>query len=139
MPQRVADFFDVIAAALVSGDLEETISLHRFPYPCHIEDRQLVMWTEDDLRAFLLERRASILGQGVTRVAAHVAGIEVPRDGRFRVWVRWTYHAPVSAIEDGSASIFYLQRSENGRIQAEMCHFLSLSALRKRALLLADG
>lgn len=129
MPQRVSDFFAVVAQGLISGRLEETLALHRFPFPLHIEDEQHVMWREADLRGFLLDRRSRLLGRGVVRVAAQVAGIEVPRNGRFRAWVRWLYFTSSRMTEEDSASIFYLRREASGRIEAEMCHFLSLATL----------
>lgn len=131
MPESVTTFLGSMAEAVLSGPIEAMVARHVFPYPMQVEARLLMMWTPDELLAFLRQRRAILAGRGVLRVEAEVAGIEVPRGGRFRAWARWLHRYPGDSVEDESAGILFLRRGEDGLLRVEMSHFLRMSTLRQ--------
>lgn len=133
MPQSVTGLFVRYAALLRSRNLREAARFYRFPCLIEFPDRTVVAMNIDQLEALLVEWSSHIAAAEVIDVTARVAAVEMPRENRFRAWVRWAYHYPDRIEPDGAGVIYYLTRSPGGLIAIEMLSYFSMAPIEAAA------
>jgi hypothetical protein len=110
---------------LLSGRIETLLSTYSFPLPVFLEERLLLIGSEDHAREILGHVRLSLTARGIGRMQPKVTAVELPRAGRYRVWVDW--HEP-GAAPDGpglSQAIYYCRDTEDG-LRIEMVNYTRL-------------
>ncbi|TNC52039.1 hypothetical protein FHG66_04370 [Rubellimicrobium rubrum] len=119
-PLAVTPLFVRLGELFVKGRLDEMSRHFAFPCPIEIEGGLVVIRTPKVLEAFLATRRSSALLAGMTQMTPRIAAIEMPRKGRFRVWLRWEYIFEDVCLPDEYGSVYYLAQKPWGELMIEM-------------------
>lgn len=126
MFQRVQDLLNWRATLLLTGRYDDLAASYIFPNVAFLEGRQLVL-PNADAAVTLLQRLAQrLLARGVYRMIPSIKAMEIPRDGRFRVWVHWRETSTTPANENSSYGICYFRETETG-LRSEMMDFSRVS------------
>ena len=104
----------------VAGRLREITRFWSFPCPVELEGELIVMQDADALEAFLRRRREEARQNGLRAMTPRITAVEVPRGGRFRVWLRWSYLLGDRLQEDVNPSLYYMLRKPSGELSIEM-------------------
>lgn len=107
---------------LLAGRYEDLCRHSLFPHAIYIEDQLLVIKTPEEMLAGMAQMHRAMQARRVYACKAHVRAMEVPRDGRFRVWVRWDERS-FDPAENRSSEATYFFRETGLGYQAEMLHF----------------
>lgn len=111
---------------LLSGQVEVLMSDFDLPLPVFLGSRRLVIASRDQGWQVFDHLRKAYVESGVVALCPKVTAIEVPRAGRFRVWVDWHEIAvPVEASRISQA-IYYCRHSALG-LRTEMLNYTHLS------------
>jgi hypothetical protein len=89
MYDSIGRLMDWRAALIMSGRFEDLSREHLYPMPVYIGDRMRALASPRELEAAFRGVRHGLLAAGATALSAQVTAVEVPRKGRFRVWVDW--------------------------------------------------
>jgi hypothetical protein len=119
-PLAVTPLFTRLGELFVEGRLSEITQHFAFPCPIETEDGLVVMRSPEVLEAFFARRRSSAMLAGMSRMIPRIAAIEMPRKGRFRVWLRWEYVLADICLPDEQGSIYYLTQKPWGGLVIEM-------------------
>lgn len=132
-PLRVTAFFGDMAAQFVAGRLDEVAQPWTFPCPVEIGGQLVVMRNAEAFEAHLAERRTALMGEGLTALTPRVSAIEMPRQGRFRVWVRWSFHFGDRTQEESHATVYFMASRPDGQLTIEMMDVVQLPSTQARA------
>lgn len=110
---------------LLSGRIEALLSTYTFPLPVFLEERLLLIGSEDQAREILAHVRLSLTARGIGTMRPQVTAVELPRGGRYRVWVDWH---EIGGAPDGaglSQAIYYCRDTRDG-LRIEMVNYTQL-------------
>lgn len=111
---------------LLSGDLDALLRGFSYPLPIFVPSRRLVLENVEQARSVCELIRTALAERGVIALHPKVTAMEMPRGGRFRVWVDWYELAmPVSGTRLTSAT--YYIRAGSAGLRTEMISYESLS------------
>ncbi len=111
---------------LLSGQIDALAASYMFPLPVFMAEAQVVVHTPQRASAMLCLQRISMIRRGVFAIQPRIAAIELPRNGRFRVWVDWLETAiPVQGTRRGSA-VYYCSSQPSG-LKIEMVNYTRMS------------
>jgi hypothetical protein len=129
---------DQRGALLVSGQIDVLLAAYTFPLPVFLEERLLLVRSHDQARAILDRVRGSLTDRGVTRVKPKVTAVELPRAGRYRVWVDWHEGAVPPDASLLMQAIYYCRDTADGcQIEMVNCTRLALPGLNRQIEALA--
>lgn len=114
---------------LLSGQIDTLLSTYAFPLPVFLEERLLLIGSEEQAREILGHLRLSLKDRGIRTMQPKVTAVELPRAGRFRVWVDWTEVGASSGGPCLAQAIYYCRESEAG-LQIEMVNYTQLGRRR---------
>jgi hypothetical protein len=114
------------ATLLLSGRFDDLASTYFIPKVAFLEGRQLVLTEPEDMVAVLRELATKLRLRGVVRLIPSVKALEIPRNGRFRVWVHWEEISGSPANDGTSDAIYYFRETEAG-LRSEMVDFSRVS------------
>lgn len=120
MSRSVTAFLERQAALFLSGDLETYARSFAFPAPGFLPGAPLVMRRPEDLITPLARLRETALAAGLLHVEARVSAVELPRNGRLRVWWRPVFHYPGGADFGLRDTVYYLSRDRFGGLRIEL-------------------
>ncbi|MGL5008938.1 MAG: hypothetical protein ACRC6I_03590 [Paracoccaceae bacterium] len=87
--------------------IEALCSHYTFPLPVQIDGVFHLFQSPQDLRrafaVFCSKRKA----EGLTDPAARVVATELPRNGRFRIWLDWTFTEAASQSSVRKRTVYY--------------------------------
>jgi hypothetical protein len=111
---------------LLCGQIEELVSAYIYPLPVYLQSRCLVM--HSPLDAFLVfdTLRAALLQRGVVSLRPQISAVELPRGGRFRVWVDW-HELAYPVEETRKSSVIYYCRETSLGPRVEMINYTLMS------------
>ncbi len=136
-PLAVTAFFAQLGVLFVQGRLAEMTGFWSFPCPVEVGGRLVVMRDPPMLRDYFARRHDQAQVDGLTAMIPRIAAIEMPRQGRFRVWLRWQYEFADLCVPDDAASLYYMARSAGGGLSIEMMDLVRLPPVSARAMLTA--
>jgi len=111
---------------LLSGQLDPLLCGFTYPLPIYVPTRRIVLGNVEEARSFCQVIRTALCDRGVMALQPKVTAMELPRGGRFRVWVDWYELAmPVEGTRLTSAT-YYLKAGSAG-LKTEMIAYTSLS------------
>ena len=119
-PLGVTALIARLGELILAGRLEEATRFWSFPCPVEVEGELMVMRDAQALEAFFRHRSELARKAGLLRLIPRIVAIEVPRDGRFRVWLHWIHHFPDRAEEDRTPSVYFMVRRPSGELSIEM-------------------
>lgn len=126
MFSHVATLLRNRADLLLQGAYDAVAADYHFPLPVFLDGRMVIVRTPDEAKAMLCLQRAAYLQRGVIAVRPQVRALDLPRSGRFRVWVEWQELAlPVDGTRISDA-VYYCQQSPSG-LRIEMVNYTRLS------------
>lgn len=132
-PLRVTAFFGTMGEQFVAGRLHEFARPWTFPCPVETDGQLVVMRSSEALEAYLAERRRTLIAAGLTAMTPRVSAIEMPRKGRFRVWLRWTLHFGDQAEEENHGTVYFMAFQPDGRLTIEMMDIVQLPPITAAA------
>jgi hypothetical protein len=74
---------------LLQGRIDELLDTYIFPLPVFMPEQRLLLTCPDQAHALFTLLHAWLKRTGVVSVQPEVQAVELPRSGRFRVWVDW--------------------------------------------------
>ena len=125
-PLGVTVFFTLLGEQFAQGRLEEMTSHWAFPCPVEVDGKLVVMRGAEVFVSFLADRRRTALSQGLTAMTPRISAIEMPRKGRFRVWLRWTLHYGNHAEEEDHGVVYFMAAAWDGRLTIEMMDMVQI-------------
>lgn len=111
---------------LLSGRIEEMVASYLYPLPIFLQSQCLVMHSPAEACAVFGHLRVALLQRGVVSLRPQVNAVDIPRAGRFRVWVDW--HELALPVDEGrkSSAIYYCRETDLGP-QIEMINYTHMS------------
>ncbi|MBP1805379.1 hypothetical protein [Rubellimicrobium aerolatum] len=117
----VSALFARLGELFSQGDVAGMAALWTLPCPVEVEGGLVILRSRAMLEAVLSIRCAQARVAGLRRATPRIAAIEMPRRGRFRVWLRWEYEFPGGPlVADRFGSVYYLARTSQGGLTIEM-------------------
>lgn len=115
------------ADRFLAGRLDEVVKDYVFPLPIDILSTRVIARTAEEGRAMLELQRNSMMKRGVIALEPEVTAVDLPRGGRFRVWVDWHEIAPSPEGARASSAVYYC-RADGADMKIEMVDYVRLSA-----------
>jgi hypothetical protein len=123
---------------LFSGQIDALLAAYAFPLPVFLEERLFLVHSHDQASAILETVRSSLTNRGVARVRPNVTAVELPRAGRYRVWVDWHEGAVPPDSSLLMQAIYYCRDTADGcQIEMVNCTRLALPGLNRQIEALA--
>lgn len=119
---RISRHFRDQAARLLAGDLHRIGEEYTFPLPIHFPNDLTIAFDLEDSSTILAQRRAELMGRGIVALLPTVTAIELPRSGKFRVWIDWKEVTAQGDEIPGSSAIYYCRSVATG-LQTEMIEY----------------
>ena len=123
---QISAHFRDQADRLLAGDLGRIAEEYSFPLPIHFPNDLAVAFTLKDSSAILAQRRAVLMARGVVALRPTVTAVDLPRAGRFRVWIDWNELTKTGAEIRGSSAIYYCRTTATGLL-TEMIQYTYVS------------
>lgn len=102
------------AERLLLGDYATVVSDYLFPLPVYLDGRRVIVRNAHEAVSMLRLQRAAYLTRGVVSVQPQISAIDLPHNGRFRVWVDWYEMAlPVEGTRM-SQVVYYCEAGAQG-------------------------
>lgn len=111
---------------LLSGQIDALLATYLFPLPVFLEERLLLVRSAVQARAILDHLRGTLGERGVARLQPKVTAVELPRAGRYRVWVDWQEMAAPFDRTSVSSAIYYCRDTADGT-RIEMVNYTRLA------------
>lgn len=109
-------------ALLQEGRCRELSGLYLYPCPVYLSGIQHVMHGRKDMEQALSRLAQQLCRTGVVRMEATLAAVELPRQGRFRVWVNQRSLAADGSLVNRAAFVHYCRQTEAG-VMTEMAEY----------------
>jgi hypothetical protein len=110
------------AELLLSGQIAAMIESYHFPLPVFLPSGMMLLRTPEDAGAILGLVRGALKERGVIALRPQINAVDLPRAGRFRVWVDWHELAIPAEGTQISSAIYYCRQTEMG-LQTEMVNY----------------
>lgn len=111
---------------LLAGRIDELLSAYRFPLPVFLPTQRMVLQGPEEARAVFAILRRALLQGGIVALSPQVKAVELPRGGRFRLWVDWQELAMPGGVNSTSSAIYYCRATPLGPL-IEMIDYTHLS------------
>ena len=114
------------ASLLLEGRVDDLVREVLFPFALYVGGAWMIFASGDALAQYLAETLKSRPDRGIVRLTTRVVAMDMPRDGRFRVWVEHSDHTAAGLAADRYISLHYCRETARG-IQTEMLHLYPLA------------
>jgi hypothetical protein len=114
------------ASWLMSEHYDRIVADYCFPLPVHLDHSRVIVRNPDEASAMLRLQRAAFLERGVISLTPSVTAMDLPRGGRFRIWVDWHEVTLSDQVSPQSKAIYYCRQTPGG-FQIEMVDYTRLS------------
>ncbi len=111
---------------LLSGQFDHLLASYLYPLPVFMQTSQLVITSSDQARMILAHLRQALVERGVVMLRPSISAMDLPRAGRFRVWVDWQEIAFPAEASRISQAVYFCRGTEFG-LQTEMINYTHLS------------
>ncbi len=101
-----------------------------FPLAVQVEGMLVVFKDPKEFEYMIGAHRAALFEMGLTDLALRMTAVEIPRDGRFRVWIEWDHILPDGIWPGATTSIFYCRDAGEQGYRIEMVDFTKLTTGR---------
>jgi hypothetical protein len=127
MYQQANAFVQKLAQHFNASDFAALAEGYVFPLPVQVDGELLVLHSAAEMVIAIAQYRAVNVAAGLVPSAPRIVAIDLPRNGRFRLWLDWHYGAPDATRQEVTRNVYYCSTIGN-RIQVEMVHFLRVAA-----------
>ena len=123
---------------LLAGRIDELLSSYIYPLPIFLPQQRMVVQGPEQARTVFTILREALAQDGIVALRPQVRAVELPRAGRFRLWVDWQELAMPGGEVRTSSVIYYCRATALGP-QTEMINYthLSMSELNQQFQALA--
>ena len=111
---------------LLSGQIDALIADFDYPLPVYLGSRQMVITSPIQAWYIFDHLRKAYVERGVVMLRPKVSAIDLPRAGRFRIWVDWHEIAFPAEATRISQAVYYCRESALG-LRTEMLNYTHLS------------
>jgi hypothetical protein len=114
------------ATWLLAGQYDRIVAEYCFPLPVHLGTSRVIVRSPAEAVSMLRLQRAACLERGVVALKPVVTALDLPRAGRFRIWVDWH---ELTLPEQGpmqSSAVYYCRQTPAG-FRIEMVDYTQLS------------
>lgn len=111
---------------LLSGQIDRLVADFVYRLPVFLNDTRLVITSPDQAWVIFDHLRRAYADRGVVKLLPKVSAIDLPRAGRFRVWVDWQEIAFPAEATRMSQAIYYCRATALG-LRTEMLNYTYLS------------
>jgi hypothetical protein len=123
---HVASHLRARGELLLSGQFDRMIAGYNFPLPIFLHSSRLVIHTPDQAAVVFSQLRDALSERGVVALRPSIAALDLPRAGRFRVWVDWQQIAFAAESTRISQVVYYFRDTDLG-LRTEMLNYTHLS------------
>ena len=110
------------ANVLLSGRYEDLARQYDQPLPVFLGDQRLTFASNTILASYFKTFHSALNERGIAALAPTLIARELPRKGRFRLWVQWDYGRPQQPPSHSADCIYYC-RSGDGGLVTEMIQY----------------
>ena len=111
---------------LLSGQIDRLSADFIYPAPLFMQSSQLVITSPSHARMIFDHLRTALAERGVVALRPSISAIDLPRAGRFRVWVDWQEIAFPAEASRISQAVYYCRQTALG-LRTEMLNYTYLS------------
>lgn len=123
------DRVNTCATSLTAGRYDLMARGYDYPFPAFLNGQQVVLTTPDAACSLFGLFHAAMQAEGLTRLKSVIVAEEIPRRGRFRIWVDLIGDGPEATGVLLARSILYCRGTPAGdRVEMLELANLSLSA-----------
>lgn len=111
---------------LLSGQIDALVADFEYPLPVFLGTSRLVISAPEQACGIFDHLRKAYIERGVVMLRPTVSAIDLPRAGRFRVWVDWQEIAFPAEASRISQAVYYCRHTALG-LRTEMLNYTFLS------------
>jgi hypothetical protein len=115
------------AARFNSGDFHAVTEDFVFPLPIQLDKQLVVLHNASQMAAALASYQLVNAAQSLTPSTPQIIAVEIPRNGRFRLWVDWVYGQGPKKDQTRTKNLYFCSAIGN-RVQIEMVQYLRVAA-----------
>ncbi|MEO0390661.1 MAG: hypothetical protein AAF218_06940 [Pseudomonadota bacterium] len=121
-------YFETHAAQMLNSDLQSAAARLAFPAAIYIGKHLMVLSRAEDAEAALHVFQRTLVFNGVRHMHCEVDAVELPRAGRQRAWVQWSYQN-AAGQELRRDQVMYVLRNADAphTAQIEMMEYTALA------------
>ena len=119
MYNSVGNLMEWRAGLIMSGRFEDLAREHLYPMPIYVGPERHTFSTPQTMEETYRDIRKRLVSAGVEKLTTRVTAVEVPRRGRFRVWVDWFALRKGEGPNCVALSVEYMRATQNG-LRTEM-------------------
>jgi hypothetical protein len=123
---QISTLLRIRGELLISGQIDRMINDYIFPLPVFLHSSRLVIQTPDHAWMVFSHLRSALVERGVVALQPKISAVDLPRAGRFRVWVDWQEIAFPPEETRISQAVYYVRQTEFC-LQTEMVNYTHLS------------
>lgn len=123
---QITKHFRARGNLLLSGQFDRMAADFAYPLPIFLHSSRLLIASPEQAATVFRQLRDALALRGVVELRPRVSAIELPRAGRFRVWVDWQEIAPSSEETRFSQAVYFCRHTDSGLI-TEMVNYIRLS------------
>jgi hypothetical protein len=91
-----------------------------------LDSNRVIVRSAEEACAMLKLQRLSIIERGVVLLEPKVLAVDLPRNGRFRVWIDWQEHSEQEGASRHASAVYFCKVAANG-FKIEMIHYTELA------------
>lgn len=126
MFDRIQNHFQFQADQILTGQLKEVCRLYSYPMVIYLNALPVVVPNAATIFDRMTEMQAVMQSRGLHAYQSIVTAVQMPRKGRFRVWITSEQKYREAPLKRRSSMIHYMRDSVHG-LQTEMIHVMSVS------------
>lgn len=124
--------------ALLGGRFDTLTATYRFPMPLFLRRQRIVVQDRDEATGMLAMLQGTLAESGVRALLPQVRAMDIPRSGRFRVWLDWHTSSPRVPDSLIGSMVYFLQaQGSDFRFEMVACNHLSMPGLAPRLVTMA--
>ncbi len=114
MHENIRRLMEWRAGLLHGGRVEDLARQHICPMPIYVAGQVRPVASQKALEDTFRRVHSGLRAFGTTALTVTVRAVELPRDGRFRVWCDWLSHRSGQAPVVVASTVDYLRETEAG-------------------------
>lgn len=114
------------ASLMMDGRMDDMAREFIFPFALYVGGGWKSFADPEMLALCFASTMQSRLNRGIVRMETKVVAMDLPRDGRFRVWVDHNDYAASGLVSDRYSSVNYCRETAQG-VRTEMLHVYPLA------------
>jgi hypothetical protein len=114
------------AELLLVGRYEDLTSEYRFPMPIYMKNKVVVIQTGAQMLSLIGDVGKGLRQRNVRQMVVDVTAVELPKNGRLRVWATWEEFGD-SPEDYRTSEVVYFGRMSDNRFVTEACEYSCMS------------